>query len=644
MLLAGSPPTNLAISPNYVDENQPVGTVVGHLSASDADLGDTLSYALVDEAKYPDNTLFRIAGDQLKTATSFDYETKATCTIRVRVTDSYGNTLDGIFTVVVDDVNDAPRSLRLTPSSVYENQPAGTFVGTLSAIDPDKGDTLTYSLVPGVGDTDNVSFTIEGTQLKTAERLDHEANATCSVLVRATDSRGLWTDKSFSITVSQTPSAPNHSYTVLQNTEFAVEAPGVLQDAVPAGVKAMIVSKPAHGTLRFNSDGSFAYRPSTNYLGTDRFTYKVFDGKLYSTPAVVNITVDSGPDAVVQTPSVVVGGNNLVLACVGDYVRLVNFGTRQVLLNRDASTLNSLTVLGVDNRADMLTIDASASGFLPGGVTFQGGSGAQADTLVLRGSAGADTVALGADSAAINALEVGFSNVEQVLLDGGAGDDVYEIAALPINATISDRKGADTLDFFAAPTGVTIDLGKTSKPQKIFATTTRTLTLKGKVENVIGSESSDWIKGSSAGNRLEGRGGDDAIYGGSGNDALLGGEGDDRLDAGAGRNLLIGGLGSDTLQGRSGQELLIGGTTLYDDDALALAAIIREWTSTRSFRKRCDNLAVGINDPAAGIVLLEKGTTVLDDGDRDELFGGLGSDWFFDFPADIAHDHARNDR
>src|SRR5262249_59916607 len=50
-----------------------------------------------------------------------------------------------------------PTDIALSGSSVPENQPAGTTVGTFSTTDPDVGDTFTYTLVSGAGGTDNAS-------------------------------------------------------------------------------------------------------------------------------------------------------------------------------------------------------------------------------------------------------------------------------------------------------------------------------------------------------------------------------------------------------------------------------------------------------------------------------------------------------
>ncbi|HPG40301.1 MAG TPA: T9SS type A sorting domain-containing protein [bacterium] len=56
----------------------------------------------------------------------------------------------------------------LSNTSISSNKPSGTTVGDLSHTDANYYDTHTYSLVAGEGDTDNSSFAIAGTTLKTA--------------------------------------------------------------------------------------------------------------------------------------------------------------------------------------------------------------------------------------------------------------------------------------------------------------------------------------------------------------------------------------------------------------------------------------------------------------------------------------------
>ena len=71
-------------------------------------------------------------------------------------------------------VNAAPEDIILSNNSIVENQTAGSLVGTLSTTDQDAGDSHSYSLVAGAGDTDNAAFTIVNNELQTVEVFDYE--------------------------------------------------------------------------------------------------------------------------------------------------------------------------------------------------------------------------------------------------------------------------------------------------------------------------------------------------------------------------------------------------------------------------------------------------------------------------------------
>ena len=62
-------------------------------------------------------------------------------------------------------------------------------MSALSTTDPDSGDTHTYTLVSGTGDTDNTSFTISGRQsLNQYGFYDYETKNSYSILVQTSDS------------------------------------------------------------------------------------------------------------------------------------------------------------------------------------------------------------------------------------------------------------------------------------------------------------------------------------------------------------------------------------------------------------------------------------------------------------------------
>lgn len=100
-----------------------------------------------------------------------------------------------------DPGNSDPTDIDISSSSVTENRPAGTTVGTLSTTDPDAGDTFTYTLVSGTGDTDNDDFAIAGDALETAVSFDYETTSNYNVRVRSTDQGGLWYEEPFAIAI-----------------------------------------------------------------------------------------------------------------------------------------------------------------------------------------------------------------------------------------------------------------------------------------------------------------------------------------------------------------------------------------------------------------------------------------------------------
>ncbi|MCA9120282.1 MAG: cadherin domain-containing protein [Planctomycetaceae bacterium] len=218
-------PSALAIDATTVDENSDVGTVVGMFSTTDANAADTHSYELVAGEGDTDNASFAIDGEALLTAVAIDFETQSSYSIRVRSTDRYGLSMEEMFSVTVNDLNEAPTALALSNDTVEETSPVGTVVGMFSTTDPESGDTFTYSLVEGDGDTDNATFTIDGDELKTAELCDCGINITYSIRVQSMDQDGLAIEQNFTIAVVQ----PNVAPTAVALSSSSIdenEAPG----------------------------------------------------------------------------------------------------------------------------------------------------------------------------------------------------------------------------------------------------------------------------------------------------------------------------------------------------------------------------------------------------------------------------------
>ena len=97
-------PTNLSLSNSSVKENQVVNTIIGNFSTTDPNTGDTFSYSLVSGNGSTDNALFTIQNNQLKTKAIFDYETKNSYNIRVKVTDQGGLSYEKPLTITINNL------------------------------------------------------------------------------------------------------------------------------------------------------------------------------------------------------------------------------------------------------------------------------------------------------------------------------------------------------------------------------------------------------------------------------------------------------------------------------------------------------------------------------------------------------------
>jgi len=90
------------------------------------------------------------------------------------------------------------------------------------------------------------------------------------------------------------PQASGDFYTVVANSTLEVNVPGVLSndsDPDQDALSAVKVTDPLHGTLEFNSDGSFTYSSLAGFVGEDSFTYIANDSELNSNIATVSISV-----------------------------------------------------------------------------------------------------------------------------------------------------------------------------------------------------------------------------------------------------------------------------------------------------------------------------------------------------------------
>ncbi|XP_064622227.1 protocadherin Fat 4-like isoform X2 [Lineus longissimus] len=198
VLNANDPPSSLVLDKKNVDENSAAETVVGKLSTTDPDAGQTtFVYTLLDA-----DGRFKMDGDNLKVAASnvdclkfggtncrLNHEVTPKVTVKVRVTDSGQPPLskDGDFEILINDVNDAPRDLKLDGREVRQSAALDSEIGKLSLTDEDKGQTHTYTMTISSGN-EGGHFKLKGALLvkNTANKLD--VTKTYKLTVEAADS------------------------------------------------------------------------------------------------------------------------------------------------------------------------------------------------------------------------------------------------------------------------------------------------------------------------------------------------------------------------------------------------------------------------------------------------------------------------
>lgn len=116
------------------------------------------------------------------------------------------NVLQSVSTAsTVAVANLAPTDTSISSASIAEYNAIGDVIGTFSTVDPDAGDTFTYALVTGTGDTDNALFTIDGADLLADEVFDYNTRNSYSIRVRSTDQGGMSFEKVFIMSIVDLP-------------------------------------------------------------------------------------------------------------------------------------------------------------------------------------------------------------------------------------------------------------------------------------------------------------------------------------------------------------------------------------------------------------------------------------------------------
>lgn len=254
----------LSGGPFSLPENSPVATPVGALSVTDVDAGQTVTLAIVGGN---DLNAFAFSGPTLVVANpaALDFEARSSFELTVRATDDGAQPLFVDLTVVVElvDVNEAP-AMSGGPFTLEENSAAGTVIGTLSASDPEAGQSVILTIEAG-NELGLVELADDRLVVAEGAVLDYETTPLLTLTVRATDDAS---PPAFSdlevvvqlIDVNESPSLEDASLSVNENTPPGTEV-GVLTAVDPDEGQSLLF-----GIVSGNDGNTFALHPTTGAL------------------------------------------------------------------------------------------------------------------------------------------------------------------------------------------------------------------------------------------------------------------------------------------------------------------------------------------------------------------------------------------
>jgi VCBS repeat-containing protein len=289
-----------------VPEDAAVGTVVGTVTFSDPDTGQTHTFAITAGNTGGAFAIGATSGE-ITVAAALDFETLAAYSLTVEVTDDGAPALSGSNTVeiTVTDVDDAPVAVD-DAATVTEDDPATTIDVLANDTDTDGGPISIDSVTQPANGT--VAITNAGADLTYEPDADYcnDPPGTSLDTFSYTLAPG---GSTATVTVTVTcedddPVAVDDAATVAEDaaaTTIDVLANDTDVDGGPISIQS--VTQPANGTVVITNAGAdLTYEPDADYCNDgsplDTFTYTLTPGGSTATVSVTVTCVDDPPVAV----------------------------------------------------------------------------------------------------------------------------------------------------------------------------------------------------------------------------------------------------------------------------------------------------------------------------------------------------------
>ena len=296
-----------------IDENSPLGTTVGVLSAVDADADDVLSFNVTGGSGVGIFNVNEVTGEVIVADdVLLNYETTPVLNLLIDVVDREGLTESAEVLIELNDVNDEQELIENSILTVIEGSSAVIDASLLRTVDEEQSDDrLVYSIVKAplngtleVAGVTASQFTQDDINQGRVNYVHNGAESLSdSFEFLVDDGVGGETGGVFVIAVTPVNDAPvaeDDFFTINEGASFSASGEQLLgndfdPDSSEIGVR--LVDAPVNGTVALNSDGSFTYTHDGSETLQDRFTYQLDDGSLSSSIANVEIQVNPVNDA-----------------------------------------------------------------------------------------------------------------------------------------------------------------------------------------------------------------------------------------------------------------------------------------------------------------------------------------------------------
>ncbi len=529
--VANNPPTDISLTATSIPENNAVNAAVGTLSTTDADAGDSHTYALVSGAGDMDNGSFTIDGDLLRLTPVADFETKSSYSVRIQTSDGAA-TYSEAFLIAITNVNEMPSFTKGgNRSHVFGTNTTQTVTNWATSIE-DGDSTVTQDLTFNVTNNNNALFTtqpaISATGTLTYTPSGSAGTATVSVT--------LSDDATINGNAALTTAVQTFTITVAAAADYTVTTAGSVLTVtdISGNTDTLALSQPSAGDILFtatgrsfslngganttNSSGSISLNGITSVVvntgvGADTITLTaftppggfpgltlhggtgddtiVFNGDITFT-AGANLNVDLQDDD--AAPGVdritVVGNANLLLSGAGGVVfkvsRDVLFSSGSVLEVEDGNILmeaNQQTTPTTGGFSGLNLSNARVEATGIGSIALRGrtgNSGVYIKGVVIQD--GSQVLARSGGIVIVGNGQSGHTNIGNFGVGIGAGGSSGVVRSVGGNVQITGVGGSDG--------GATLNLGVgIENASEVSATGEGTVTIEGTGGNVTGTGS-----------------------------------------------------------------------------------------------------------------------------------------------------------